>query len=182
MKSFIPFIIIAISIAAYYLYLSPMYADIGVLQAKKAEYTGALAKAKELGVKRDKILAEYNAIPPESILRLKRIIPDNVNNVEIVTNINAIASQYGMSVRGVKIDQQQSQDRGDGTAKTVQSPFKTLTIGFTVSGSYDQFLKFLKDLESNARLFDVSNLAIKNNSKGKTGFDFTVEVKAYSLN
>ncbi|KKR45028.1 MAG: hypothetical protein UT81_C0024G0004 [Parcubacteria group bacterium GW2011_GWA2_40_14] len=49
MKNLAPFIIIAISLGMYFLYVSPTMADIRLLSAKKSEYTNVLLKSKELG-------------------------------------------------------------------------------------------------------------------------------------
>lgn len=183
MKSLMPFLIIAISVGGFYLYVSPTYGEINALRAKKAEYTDALSKAKELRDKRDTILAEYNAIAPTDIVRLKRIVPNVTDNVDVVTNINTIASQYGMTVRGVKITQPPAQDRTVVADASKGDPYKTITVAFSITGPYDVFTRFLTDLESNARLFDVSMLSIKtrDDKVGQGMFDYSVEVSAYSL-
>ncbi len=182
MKSFTPFIVIAICIGMYYLYIGPTYADIGLLSAKKAEYTDALANAKQLTERRDAILEQYNAINPGDVIRLKQILPDGTNNVDIVTNINAIASQYGMVVRGVKISAASAESR-TAVAGTPKSPYTTTNIVFTTTGPYQQFTLFLRDLESNVRLFDVVSLSIGPSSKSTNGgvFDYTLGLTAYSL-
>ncbi len=182
MKSFLPFIIIAICIGAYYLYISPAYAEISTLSAKKSEFTDALNKSKEVKQRRDSLLVSYNAISPDDIARLKKIIPESENSALLAENINSIASQYGMVIRSVKIDVLQPQGR-DGVVAVASGPYQTTTMSFTVKGTYDQFIKFLQDIESNTRLADVVSLSAKGDQKssGIQTFQYTVQMHTYSL-
>ncbi len=183
MKSFLPFIVIGICIALYYMYMAPTYADITALSTTKSEYTSALANIALLKSHRDAILAQYSAIDPSNIAKLQEIIPGTSNSVDVVSNINALAAQYGMSIRQVKITEPQTEDRTavDSTAPT--APYQTSTITFSTTGPYQQFTLFLHDLESNIRLFDVTSLSIASDQKTPTAqlFDYTVTVNTYSL-
>lgn len=181
MKSFIPFIVIGICIGMYFMYISPSYAEMKGLMVKKADYTDALSKADELKEKRKTILAEYESIDPADRERLDRIVPDVTDNVEVVTNINFIASMYGMTVRGIKIAEPQAQDRVIIADASKANSYKTVKITFSVNGPYAEFMKFLTDLESNSRLFDVTSLSIKTKDEKIGIFDYTLEVSAYSL-
>jgi Tfp pilus assembly protein PilO len=183
MKSFIPFIVIGICIAMYYMYMAPTYADITALSTTKSDYATALSNIALLKSHRDAILAQYSAIDPSDIDKLQKIIPDTSDNVDVVSNINAIAAQYGMTIRQVKITEPQTESRTavDSSAPTV--PYQTSTISFSVTGQYPQFTMFLHDLESNIRLFDVTGLSIASDQKTAGGqlFDYTITVNAYSL-
>lgn len=165
------------------MYIGPMYGDIQKLTSKKAEYVTAISNINQLKVHRDEILAQYNAIAPSDIARLQKIIPDTSNSVDIVSNISSIAAQYGMSIRQVKINVSQVQPRNAATQTTPVDPYKQTSISFTITGPYEQFIAFLKFMESNIRLFDVTDLVIGANQKGPSAgvFDYTVSVTAYSL-
>ena len=184
MKSFIPFIVIGICIALYYVYMGPTYSTISDLQTQKSGYVAALANIDQLKTHRDAILAQYNSIAPGDIAKLEKVVPDTTNSVDVVSNINAIAAQYGMTIRQVKITQSQTVTRtAVDAAAAPQSPFQTSTVSFSVSGPYPQFILFLKDLESNVHLFDVNSLNIALNQKLSTAgvFDYSVGLDTYSL-
>lgn len=182
MKAFTPIILIAISIATYYMYISPKYADVQKLVAEKARYVDTLKKAGELKTKRDAILADYSAVPPEDIDRLKKIIPDKFDSVLMVRHLDTVASKYGMVIKGVKIAEQKAETREQAVAPQSEQ-YKTISVTFSVKGTYDQFLKFLKDLESGLYLMDVSKLSMKEDIKNAsiTSFDYGVEIRTYSL-
>lgn len=165
----------------YFMYISPSYADMKELVIKKNDYTNALSKADELKEKRKKILAEYEAIDPMDREKLDRILPSVTDNVDVVTNINLIASSYGMTARGVRITQPQTQDRVIIPDASKANPYKTIKVVFSMSGPYADFTKFLRDLESNSRLFDVTSLTMKTKDEKFGIFDYSIEVSAYSL-
>ena len=183
MKSFTPFIIIAVSIVMYYVLISPLYSDVSALQTKKAQYADVLVKSEQLKTRRDALLAQYNAIQPIDIIKLKRIVPDMIDTVDVVTNINSIASQYGMVVRGVKIaDSKNQTDQTSTTGGTSgDGAYQTTGITFSVNGTYSQFVSFLRDLESNARLFDVTSLSIAAGDQKTAGLQYTVGLNTYSF-
>lgn len=168
------------------MYIAPLYGEVLALSAEKAQYTDVLAQSVELKTLRDNVQATYNSIPPQNIDQLNKILPDVIDNVGIVTNINAVAAQYGMTVRSVKITAPQSTDRTDVTTVSTQ-PYKMTNINFAVKGTYQQFISFLRDLEVNVHLTDVDALSIKSPAASATGsssgiFEYTVDVRAYSLN
>ncbi len=184
MKSFFPFIIIAVCVATYYMYISPTYTSASVLAIKKSEYNQALKKSKELIEKRDALLVAYNQIPPEDIDRLQRIIPNSINSVDIVTQVNALASPRNLEVRNVSVtgDKPESQN-GAIIDPVTNAPYKTTNVTVTLIGQYEQFTGFVRDLESSTRLSDITAVTVKPNTKVSEGesFEFTLNFKTYSL-
>ncbi len=182
MKAFTPIIIIALCAGAYYVYLSPAYTEIQALTAKRDQYTGVLEKAKEIGAKRDAILTSYNSIAPDDLDRLKKAIPEKFNPVVFAKYVSGSAAKYGMAVKDVKITYLDI-DTGQEVATSAESSYKTMSVGFSVKGTYDQFTKMLKDLESGLYLVDVTSLTLSSDAKtsGASTYNYTVEVHTYSL-
>lgn len=189
MKALAPFLILAICIAAYYMYLSPTYAEIQELSAKKAEYVAALEKSEEVKVTRDALQATYNAISPDDIKRLEKVVPETASNVMIANNINGLGNAHGLVVRSVKVSPQMAGGEGRGEIMDAsKSPYKVISTGVVLAGRYDQFIQFLQTLEVNLHLADVNTLSIKNESKAGPGggagsdrYEFTLDILTYSL-
>ena len=55
--------------------------------------------------------------------------------------------------------------------------YGVVTMSFSVTASYEQFIDFLKDLESSLRILDISKLVLNANDTGT--YDFNVELKTY---
>jgi Tfp pilus assembly protein PilO len=184
MKLITPFIVIAICIGMYFFYISPTAMEVKALSLKKAEYNTVLEKSRELMIKRDEVLGNYNAISDTNIARLEKVIPETFDTVLFANDLNGMASQYGMTVKDLKVNEPKTEVRDTIINSSKNKTFKTTAVGFKVSGSYAQFTKFLESLESSLRIVDVVGLHIQSgaNTKGsESPLDYTLEVNTYSL-
>ena len=185
MKALVPFLIIALCVGAYFLYISPTLPEIDVLKVKKAQYTDILEKAKELKDMRDAALTEYNNISEDNLARLNKIIPKKFNSTLFANDVNAIASKHGMSVSWLKVENSGPEaHNGENTDTSQGEVYKTISASFKVSGQYEKFIDFIKDLETNLELVDVVSLSVKQVGGDKIlqNFqDYSVEINTYSL-
>ena len=68
----------------------------------------------------------------------------------------------------------------DMPVESLESQYSTLTIGFSVTGTYDDFRAFLADVERSLVLMEVTDISFSA-SEGDT-IPFSVTVRLYSLN
>lgn len=184
MKTFIPFFVIAICVGMYFLYINPMWTEIGLKRAEKAQYTNILEKVRELKTKRDEISARYNNIPAEDIEMLGKIIPSKFDGASLANDINVMASRYGMNIKEFRTTAPKTETRETGDVAIVDEKYRTIITSFKLSGQYGEFLKFLKDLQSSLHLVDIVNLSIRPVSGTKTGdanLEYSLDVQTYSL-
>lgn len=184
MKTFLPFIIIGICIGMYFMYISPTWAEIGTLTARKAQYTNVLDKVKELTAERDAAITAYNNIPADDIARLSKIVPSKFDPVLFVNDVNNLALKYGLNMKEFNTNLANTSSRDVVSEDT--RPYKTITVSLKVTGPYSQFIKFLKDVESSLHLMDVVNLSVTANvGTGKNPVDsnpeYSLEIHTYSL-
>ena len=100
---FFPFILILVSAGLLFMYVDPTYDEIKVMRAEAAERNEALSRAKELQTIRDELLARYNTFPPEDVVRLNRMLPDHIDNVRLIIDIDQVAARYGMRVSDLNL-------------------------------------------------------------------------------
>lgn len=171
-----PIILIAISITVFFTFTNPIYSNITTLKAQAASYNTALDNEKALEGERDVLTSKYNAINPDDLDRLQKLLPDNVDNIRLILEIGQIALPYGMTLTDVKYDtgdtSANSSTSTTGTATTpapttiqggapsgpVHQDYGVLNLSFSTSGTYDNFINFTKDLESNLRMIDISSI------------------------
>lgn len=184
MKLFLPTLLIVIAGVIFFWYINPAYATIRSLLAQQAQYDDALSKSRQLQDIRDQLLARYNTFSQSEIDRLQKLIPDHVDNVRLVLDLDSMASKYGMRVRNVSIDTSDTTPAGAGAANGQQVgpsslPYESVIVTFEVSGTYDAFRQYLADLEKSLRLGDVVGISFASNQTGI--YDFTVHLKTYWL-
>ncbi len=175
-KFFIPIIFLAVSVLLFFGYIDPKFSDIKKTQQEEQLYRGALDNSKELQSIRDGLLTKYNSFGTEDLDRLKKILPNNINSVRLIRDIDGIASRYGMTLRNVSVNL--------GTEKTNTvgpsgSEVGTMVLGFSVSGPYKIFISFLEDVEKSMRIMDITEVAFTSSENDL--YEYKISLKTYWL-
>ena len=104
MRFIVPIFLILISIVGFFTLISPALQDVKMLKAEMSSYDEALDNARELAEERDKLTKQFNSFAPRNLERLQTLLPNSVNNIRLILEIEDIASPYGMLLRDVKYD------------------------------------------------------------------------------
>src|SRR5690349_1065682 len=91
-----PLILIGGAIVGFFALVSPLYKDITALKQEVAAYNQALDNSKALENERDKLTKKYNSIDPANLEKLEKMLPDSVDNIRLILEIEKIAAPYGM--------------------------------------------------------------------------------------
>ena len=163
-----PIILIGIAVAAFFMLANPIFNDISALKTQVTSYNEALNNSKALENKRDTLTAKYNTIDPNDLIKLQKLLPDNVDNIRLILEIGQIAAPYGMVLTNVQYDASNSTAapatagaavQGGAVASPAPSDYGTFNLEFSVSGTYDNFINFTKDMENNLRIVDISSVS-----------------------
>lgn len=176
MRFIIPFVIAAAAIGLFVVYTNPQYQVIKGLQAQVAQYDDALNKAQELRATRDQLLSKRNTFSADDINRLTHALPDNVDNIRLIIDINNIASRHGLSLSSIKVGDvsDSSTARSALAVGSSGDAVGSVTVDFTVSADYQTFLAFLHDLEHSLRIVDIESIDFKTGTDAKTGYSVTL--------
>lgn len=158
MKNIISILLIIAAIALFMVFTNPRFAQVQALSDEVAQFDSALDRSKELISLRDALLSRYNAIPTENIERISTMLPDSIDTVRLIIDIDALASRYGMSLANISIGTPDDAQPTKGIGPSGDA-FGRLTLSFTVASTYDRFRAFLNDLEHSLRIIDVTAIA-----------------------
>ncbi len=167
-----PIILIGISIAVFLIFTSPIFNSIADLRAQVASYDEALNNSKMLENERDKLTAKYNSINPDNLIKLQKLLPENIDNIRLILEMEQIASPYGMTLRDVKYDSPTKkigavdattpsgagEIQGGVIDSSPQKDYGVWNLEFSTTGTYNNFLNFTRDLQSNLRIVDISSV------------------------
>lgn len=174
MRYIIPLIIIIIALGIFLGFTNPIFSEIKLLRAQAGSYNQALGNSKMLENEKDKLVAKYNSIAPENLSRLEKFLPQNVDNIRLILEIEQIAAPYGMSLKNVKYNVADKEKETDdsrnvfpgGGGAEQNKEYGVFDLEFDTTGSYNNFINFTKDLENNLRIVDVASIAFT--SEGNT--------------
>jgi len=183
MKNITAILLIILSALIFYMFIGPTYSVIQSRLADKAQYDQALNNSKKILDLRDQLLSKYNGFLPNDRARLEKFLPDQVNNIRLLIEVDSRARQYGLSLKDVSLGTKNAAKSSVDSQNIdlTASPFNTVTLGFSVTGNYNSFLSFLKDLEKSLRVLDVTSIDFTPPAdKPNDPYDFKVSLNTYS--
>lgn len=189
MRYLLPVILIGVALATFFAFVNPTYSEVKLLRADSARYDEALTSAQQLQAERDALNEKYRNLSAADLERLNKLLPDNVDNIRLIINLQQMAQTYGMAVSSVKFDAAAANTaKGSQTAAVsaaevaqAQKDYGVFDLEFTTNGSYENFQKFLKDLESSLRITDIQSVGFTSDSTAKQGYLYTIKLKTYWL-
>jgi len=184
-KLITPLFLVLLSIGLFVFFTNPTYMRSKELKATSLNYNQVLDKSKELIALREDLLTTYNNFSASNIDRLKKMLPDHVDNVRLIIEIDSIASQYGMTVRDASIATRENSNSNNSKEdvnifEAQQDDKQKMQLGFSVVAPYDSFLSFLMDLERNLRIVDVESISFTASEKDL--YEYQIVITTYWLN
>lgn len=185
MRAFVSLICFVAAGGIFFMYTQPAYDTVQTLNAQVSQYDEALQKATELQQIKQSLLSRYNTFDPANIDRLQKLLPDHVDNVRLILDIDSLAGKHGMALQNVAVSAAQSsqgQSTAVGTVGSAKQKYDSLTLKFTTQGSYNTFREFLSDLESSLRIVDLVSLTLARSSDGGAGtYSYDITLRTYWL-
>ncbi len=159
------------------------------LMAERASLQEGVATAIELQKISKDLEQRINQIKDSDLVRLDRYLPDSIDNVQLILDVNSIALQSGMQIKNTKIELPPAVPGSsagaalvdkDATSGGLDHQISTLHMSFSTAGSYGSFLNFLDNLSHSLRLLDVEEISFQS-VPGKDFYQYNVKVKTYWL-
>jgi hypothetical protein len=195
MKTLPSIILILTSIGVFFFYIDPEYKKVQALQVEFEQNKKILDIANKLESKKDDLNTKFNQISQSEKVELEKLLPDTVDNVRLIIDMNNIAEKFGIIIRDISIDTKDSgatekrsttqKSNFDGvleenSIKYVDtSKVGIISFSFSVSAKYEVFLEFLKHLEESLRLVDIRSIEVNRGSG--VFYDYRITLDTYWL-
>ncbi len=175
-----PIILLVAAIGLFAGYTNGAYQESKALAAERDAYDSTLNTSKERREQRDKLLAKEATFTQDDVTKLTRLLPDNVDNIRLIIDVNNIAARHQLTLKNVALGELTagSSPRSKTSVGASSEPIGSVDLAFTVSAGYDNFMAFLLDLEHSLRLVDVQKISFKT---GEGSLDYSVSIRTYWL-
>ena len=178
----LPLLALILTVGIFFAYVKPVWS--GPLKETKAAIADdekALAAAKEYKKKQNELASASKAIDPENIDRLSVFLPDSVDNVGLILDINALAARSGLSLANIDVA---ANEKGSADAVpssgalqvTHANPVGSIDLSLSAIGTYSALQAFLVGVEKSARLLDVRNITVKGSDTGVYNYQMTIRL------
>jgi Tfp pilus assembly protein PilO len=182
MKNIISLLLIVLAVCTGFFYIKPEYDKISGIRAQKQNYDNAIGQAKQVKALSDNLLQKYNSISDSDKNKLEAMVPSKFDLIKFTADISAMASKHGLVIKSVKLmDKDQSSSSQSIVAEPVSQQYRTILVSLSFSGTYPNFVSFLKDLETNTELVDLKTLSIVAGGESIGSLGFNILVNTYSI-
>jgi Tfp pilus assembly protein PilO len=186
-------ILIILAIGIYFTVTKSIIVQAKAVKKVNDQYTSAIKNAEQLIKVREQVLKSYNSITAEDRERLEKMLPGTVDNIRLVIDLTNIGTKHGMNLKNVQATAAKSSAPTTPATQVTNVPraarppegtiptptLDSVTVSFSVTAPYLEFISFLQDIESNLRIMDISKLSVTATETGQ--YDFQVELKTYWL-
>lgn len=175
MKNTTGIILLILSAALFYTFTSPQYEKVKALSVTAGEYRTVLNNISDIAEQRDELLDSYELIPRTEIERLGKVLPGNVDTVQLALDLDTIAARYGISIKNVRIDDTSINNASLPVLPEYGKPYEKTTVSFSFISNYANFRKFLADLEKSLRLMNVKEVSFQAADSGLYEHQLSIE-------
>ena len=183
MRSVLPIILLVLAAGLFMVYTNPTYQGtegIKELSAEAAQYDKALTQSSQLRSARDELLAKRNTFATDDVRKLERVLPDNVDNIRLIIDIQNIAARYHLQVRNVALGASSADSQGGAlSVGSGSQAVGSVELGFGISATYNDFIAFLQDLEKSVRVVDVEAITFSTSDGDQQ--NYKLQIKTYWL-
>lgn len=180
MKIILPILILGLAAVVFFYFTAPLLDEIDGLKLRQEQLALALENINELKDRQDKLFSRYNNIDPTDRENLDKFLPNNIDNVILIIDINNIAQKYGLNVRNPNIaKEEQKEGAPPAGGQAPPAAVNSAAISFSVSGSYEVMKLFLSDLARSLRLVDIESLSFT--AAERNFYDYQISLRTYWL-
>lgn len=196
MRFIMPVILIGIGVTVFFMFSEPIYNDIKQLSTQVDSYDEALGNSKALEDQRDQLTYKKGTFDPDDLIKLQKLLPDKVDNIRLILEIEKIAEPYGMVLKDIKYNAADTTknvassggvSQGGGAVQTASKDYGIWDLEFSTTSTYNNFLNFTTDLQKNLRIVDISSIqfsSVSSNVFSSTlpeSYKYNFKIKTYWL-
>ncbi len=178
----IPTFALIIAAGILFGYAMPTWA--GPITEKRTAITSddqALSAATAYSRQQNELAAARNAIDPADLARLGVFLPDSVDNVGIILDLNAVAARNGLTLSNIDVlaASSASDAKGSATQSSTAKPVGSVDLSLSAVGTYPALQSFLRGVEKSQRLLDVRDIVVKGSDTGV--YTYQMKITLYWL-
>lgn len=173
-----PIIAFATAIIIFFAYVNPAWTDaITATKAAIASDDRALSAASEYVLQQNELASARNDIDPADLARLTIFLPDSVDNVGLILDLNALAARSGLSLSNIDVVKNEAKSSNSAALPAGgTSLVGSIDLSLSAVGTYDAFRAFLTGIEKSARLLDVRDLSVRGSDSGAYSYKMTLRL------
>lgn len=173
-------LILALGLFIWQIFL-PAYGEVSSLRQERDARQAKLEETVKLKQKLGELDKKYNALGNEAG-RMAAVVPQKEDISGLLVQTEALSSQNGLILNSIAfsapVKKQEAAPSSADSESSLSAGAKNTVMDINLSGTENAFRNFLKAVESNLRLMDVSSVNF-NVSPSSEPTDFQVKINTY---
>ena len=178
----IPLFSLMVAVGIFFAYVNPTWSGhIAETKAAIVSNDQALVAASAYTARQNTLAAARNDIDPENLARLAVFLPDSVDNVGLILDLNALAARSGLSLSNIDVTKNVAASSDASGALPVDrvNPTSSIDLSLSAIGTYTALQAFLVGIEKSTRLLDVQDIVVKGSDTGV--YTYQMKLRIYWL-
>ena len=170
-KQLLGVLLLLVGVGAAYLFAVPTLASVDEMRKDIETLNDLIVKTEQLNAVGAEVIERYQSVTSSDLDRVSRLVPDQIDNVKLILEIQQLAEKYGLSVQQI--------DAADAGVRTVAG--QTLNrVSFTAEmlGFYGDFVDFVEQLELSQRIIDPTSLDFQA-LESENGYVYNLSLDTY---
>lgn len=173
-KNLLNSLIVVIIFAVFYIFTKPLYSGGGTifqveegvvsLLDKSKQYDSALKQVDKIIEDSKNLSNQYGSVPLEDKQKIESMLPENIDPIRLVSEINTIANVSGVVLKDL--------------AYNLDKKRQVYVISFTTKTSYSNFKDIMRKYETSLRLLTIKNVKLTAPEKEGENMSFIVKLEA----
>ncbi len=144
--------------------------SVNAYRGQFAGYESSFQEANSLKAKYTKMAEAYKSVDRTIFDTIKRSIPDDIDRLSFVSEMTSFIQKEGVDPGNVSVNPGPD-----------LNGVRTMTVSFSVKGSYETVKNLVRVLEQNARFMSVRTLALTAPDVAGDPYGLTISVDVYKL-
>lgn len=178
----LPMFAIIVAAGIFFAYVNPAWTgSIAEARAKIAADDQALIAAKRYTAQQNQLAAARDAIDAANLAALTTFLPDSVDNVGLILDLNALAARSGLTISNIDVITNaagaNTQEANTGALPTAGlTPVNSVDLSLSALGTFGALQTFIVGIEKSARLLDIHDLVVRGSETGVYSYQMTVRL------
>jgi len=157
--------LIVVAVALTMTYIKPMFVKISAVQDKVSIYQSETEKVAAVNQTLDSLVRKVDSVSQEDQKRLLTYMPNEVDNIAVPRDIQAIAAEAGVVVQSINYEGPMSMPNNTVGPNAV-SAIESHSFVVEMESSYDQLKQVLSYLEQNQYPLEVTEMEVRKKEGG----------------
>jgi Type II secretion system (T2SS), protein M subtype b len=183
----LPMLALFLAAGIFFFYVNPTWSgSIAETNAAIAVDDQALTAEADYQTQQSALAKQRDNIDPTDLEKLAAFLPDSVDNVGLIVDLNALAARSGLSLSNIDVavpDQSSRSASQSGAAVALPvsgvSPVGSVNLSLSAVGTFPALLTFLNSVERSERLLDVQDLTVRGSDTGV--YTYQMSLRLYWL-